>query len=482
LQAAALIEQGQKALAAKDFPAAYAAFVAAYRQSPGADTLFQLGALAAAEGQKVAACDIMRRYLHETAGEGDSPSQKEAQRIVEQNNEPAGEVSVLGARGSFLLADDKLVAVLPLSLPLLLPLGQHTLTVQLGQARVEEQVQVLSGQVTEMRVNQSTGIVVVSQPPAIVVLPEPGSSAPASALVEQALRRAAAREHQAIVTRDQALAQAPTLAGCLDTLACQLDLLAKNAAASALRVRMSGGAGSGPWQIELQLVDGGVGALAATATPSCADCTAEQAAAVVGAAFEPLLQQAAARPRGAIDVHSEPDGADVVLDGEKIGVTPLRASRFAGEYRLVLKKAGHRPYEVPLRVASGGTAQISAVLAPEPEVVAPPAAASPKPPVFRLVQPARPPWRIALGALVGGGGAVTVGFGISALSVDGQCQMQSPPRVCDAFYHSLVPGVLLVGAGALVLAGGITLIAIAVPPARKKIRVAATRSSPPWSW
>jgi hypothetical protein len=60
--------------------------------------------------------------------------------------------------------------------------------------------------------------------------------------------------------------------------------------------------------------------------------------------------------------------------------------------------------------------------------------------------------------------------------------MQSPPRVCDAFYHSLVPGVLLVGAGALVLAGGITLIAIAVPPARKKIRVAATRSSPPWSW
>ena len=183
--------------------------------------LVQLGLLAAAERRAVAARDLLRRYLQEAAGEAESPDQKEAQRLVELDPGPSGEVNVLGARGALVFVDDRLVGALPLAQPLLVPLGTHKVTVELGTQRVEEQLKILSGQVAQMRVNQRTGVVVVSLPQAIIVLPE-GSGGPAMPkLVAQAVKEAAAKDHSAIVTREQAVAQAPALAGCLDKLSRQ---------------------------------------------------------------------------------------------------------------------------------------------------------------------------------------------------------------------------------------------------------------------
>jgi hypothetical protein len=217
-----LLDQARAALSAKDYAAARTALTTAFRQSPGADVLFQLGAVAAAEGQTVAAHDLMRRYLHDTAGEGDNPDQKEAQRISEQDSQPAGEVNVLGARGAIVFIDDKLVGALPLALPLLLPLGLHKVTVELGAQRVEEQIKVLSGQLAEMRVNQRTGVVVVSLPPAIVLVPQESISAPLQKALATALREATPKDRYAVVTREQALAQKPSLATCLDKPSCPL--------------------------------------------------------------------------------------------------------------------------------------------------------------------------------------------------------------------------------------------------------------------
>ena len=211
---------------------------------------------------------------------------------------PAARSTSWAPRGALVLVDDRLVGALPLPLPLLVPLGTHKVTVELGAQRVEESLKILSGQVAQMRVNQRTGVVVVSLPPAIILLPEGSGGAAVAKLVTQAMKEAAVKERSAVVSRDQAVAQAPALAGCLDKLTCQLDLVAQNETPYALRVRLSGGPGRGPWQLELNLIDGGVGAVAATATPSCADCTPEQAAAAAAATLGPLLQEAAqSQPR-----------------------------------------------------------------------------------------------------------------------------------------------------------------------------------------
>ena len=465
-----LLVQGQAALAAGDYRAAQTVLTAAYRKSPGPEILFALGKVAAAQGRGVAARDLLRRYLQETSGDSESPNQKEAQQLVEKAIEASGEVEVLGARGALVLVDDQPVGVLPLPLPLLLPLGSHRVTVELGEQRVEEQIKTLSGQTAQMRFNQRTAVVVVSLPPAIVLLPEGGADAAAHKRVAQALQQAAVKEKQAVVTREQAVAQAPKLAGCLDKLSCQLDLLTQNEAPYALRVRLTGAQAAGSPILELQLIDSGAGAVAATATPSCGECTIEQTAAAAAAALGPLLQQAASRGRGSVELSSQPSAAEVYLAGERVGVTPYRASRFVGSYPLVLRKEGYSPYQTSLAVAAGQTASVNAVLlaaaAGEPE---PAPAGLENTPSARPEKPRRPLWRLITGALLIGGGATVAGFGVGALAINGQCDLEGAPGRCLARYNTLVPGALLVGGGALLIAGGITLAAIPAP--RKSVQV-----------
>lgn len=509
-----LLAQGQAALAAGDYRAAQAALTAAYRKSPGPEILFTLGKVAAAQGRGVAARDLLRRYLQESSGDSESPNQKEAQQLSEKAIEASGEVEVLGARGALVFVDDLLVGALPLPLPLLLPLGSHRVTVELGEQRVEEQIKTLSGQTAQMRFNQRTAVVVVSLPPAIVLLPEGSADAAAHKRVAQALQQAAAKEKQAVVTREQAVAQAPNLAGCLDTLSCQLGLLAQNEAPYALRVRLRDRCAASPaavrgargegrvepssndhcavntagvrdaregakgatekaadsWLLELQLIDSSAGAVAATATPSCGECTLEQTAAAAVAALGPLLQQAASRGRGSVELNSQPSAAEVYLAGERVGVTPYRASRFVGSYPLVLRKEGYSPYQTALAVAAGQTASVNAVLlaaaAAEPE---PAPAELEKTSSAGLAQPRRPLWRLLTGVLLIGGGATVAGFGIGALAINGQCDLEGTPGSCAARYNTLVPGALLVGGGALLIAGGIALAAVPAP--RRKVQV-----------
>lgn len=149
--AAQLLEQGQAALGAKDLAGARRALEQALRVSPSPEALFHLGRLAVAEGRLGPAQDLMRRFLQDTGGETDGPQQKEAQQVLTQPAGPLGEVAVLGARGALVLVDDRPVGALPLVLPLLLPMGTHRVTVELGAQRVEEQVRVLPGQLAEMR-------------------------------------------------------------------------------------------------------------------------------------------------------------------------------------------------------------------------------------------------------------------------------------------------------------------------------------------
>ena len=155
-----------------------------------------------------------------------------------------------------------------------------------------------------------------------------------------------------------------------------------------------------------------------------------------------------------------------------MGLTPYRASRLVGEYSVKVQKAGQQSYEAPLVVTDGKTAALNVVLADMTEIEPPPAELITSGLV--LGRQPRPLWRVITGAALLGGGALLVGFGASALSVDGQCNLESAPVLCDSRYSTLVPGSLLVGAGALLLVGGLTLVAI--PGARKKVSVSAGQS------
>src|SRR5262249_25769596 len=101
------------------------ALSAAYRLWPSPETLYQLGALALAEGRTIEAQDAMRRYLRDTQDDEASPQRQEAQRILQLLAPPSGEVNIVGERAALVLIDDRLLGVLPLPLPLLLPIGEH---------------------------------------------------------------------------------------------------------------------------------------------------------------------------------------------------------------------------------------------------------------------------------------------------------------------------------------------------------------------
>ncbi len=66
---------------------------------------------------------------------------------------------------------------------------------------------------------------------------------------------------------------------------------------------------------------------------------------------------------GSLAVRTVPEGAEVILDGQSRGNTPLDMAGLApGSYRLVLRKAGHEFWTREVGVKGGERAEISAVL------------------------------------------------------------------------------------------------------------------------
>lgn len=330
-----------------------------------------------------------------------------------------------------------------------------------------------------MRFNQSTGVVVVSLPPAIVLLLD-GPAEPQRAVTE-ALAKAALKERHALVSREQALAMVPRLAGCLPTLGCRVELATQNEAPYVLAAQLAGGpppgAAAGAWQLRLQLVDAAVGEVAAEATPACASCTAEQAAGALAAALGPLLTRAAGRPRGTVEITSDPPGAEVFIGGQRVGATPYRGSRYAGELAVEVRRPGLPPYQTTVAVRAGEKASVSPpreVAEAEPPPAQPdrPATLGAAPERYELKQQPRPIWRLATGGVLLGAGLLAAGFGASALSVDGSCDLEADPlSPCTRLYSTGTIGISLIATGAALAVVGAVLVAL--PGPKRPVRLAA---------
>jgi hypothetical protein len=120
--------------------------------------------------------------------------------------------------------------------------------------------------------------------------------------------------------------------------------------------------------IRMVLVDVGKSAAASTASVVCETApTQAQMEELAVAMFEPKSY------RGSIELDCPVAGAEVLLDGKPVGVTPLvgpLGDLPAGEHRLQVRREGHLPFEGQVRVPVGESVRVVAnlptLVVPEP--------------------------------------------------------------------------------------------------------------------
>lgn len=472
-QAGRLLNDARGALQVGDSTTAYKLAAQAYRVGQAPDALFVLGKIALAAKNLLAAQDLLRRYVADPNLEvaADAPDYVEAQRIVERARPPAAQLTVTGDRGALVSVDDRLVGALPLVRPLLIAPGEHKVVLERRGLHVEDIVRVAAGRLAELRVNLSTKALVLTVLPGVLLRQTlPGLSGTEQLGFEQALEAGlSARRLSALTERDSAECGEPAPGACSDPLRCEVEQGKRCDADYLLRTRLETIAGP-PKQLQLSvdLLDVGVGAIAARDVLRCQGCGVTALREQLPAALARLLESGIGRGRGSVDVASQPMAAMVLIDGQPVGVTPFRATLFAGGHQVVLRKEGFADYSQPVDVRDGETAPVLASLQPSA------AAESAKQTTVVIKQAGRPLWRLLAGGVAIGAGAVLLGFGASALSVNGKCvgSTNTPIANCQTIYKTEEAAGGLFGLSFGLMIGG--AVAIAIPPNRPKTAPSAS--------
>ncbi|MCS6913861.1 MAG: PEGA domain-containing protein [Myxococcales bacterium] len=472
-RAAALLEQGRRALQAGNFPEAYRALALAYEQAPGPQVLYQLGLLAEAEGRTLEAQDLMQRYLEETDPEEDDPAARSrAQRIVSQARPPCSQVSVLGERRALVYLDQRLLGVLPLPLPLLVSPGPHRIAVQSGGKRLESHINVPLDRTVQVRFDARAGVVVVTLPPAVLLIEHVHNvPAPVQEHLLRQTERAVRGANLEPLPREVARELKPQLTACLEAGSCQ-DRIRPRADLEWVLVTRVEAAESAT--LSAQIIDLTTGQEAAQAGRSCPGCSPEQLGEAMAALVTEVANRGTARGRGVLEVRSDPP-AEVLVGTQRLGTTPLRRLLLDGPVEVRLTQAGYRVEQRTVVIRDRETTALEVQLEmdppePAPPPLAPPVAQTPPPPP-RPAPARRPPWRLGLGIGALGAGLLLGGFGISALSVAESCIAEPipPARVCRQVYDTIPAGAGLLAASGVLLVGGTVLIAL--PPARQKVQL-----------
>lgn len=185
------------------------------------------------------------------------------------------------------------------------------------------------------------------------------------------------------------------------------------------RYRVKRGSGEGKaataWKLSVEILDVEVGAMGAKLTEECAACTDKQAAEKLGDMVKRAVIECVARPRGGLEVRSEPSGAAVFVDGTELGITPYKRVTFAGSHKVVLRHVGFRSEQVDVVVEDGQKQKIERKLA---------SGADPAPVIVMEKAPVYKKWWfwVALG------GAAVVAAGVTAGVVIGT---RSTPTTMD---------------------------------------------------
>lgn len=441
----------------------------AYRSSPAPELLYELAVLANLSGRRVEAHDLMRRFLADPLSVPGSHGWAEAEQLVGQPRPPAGEVQVVADDEGLIVADGQLLGALPLSLPLLLPVGRHQIRLEMQGKTMGAAVDILDGRAVELRFNRASGAVVVTLPPAAILLSSGGATSLPPDLwrrVQETTSKALQRARLALYDREAALRRVPNLASCLSTLPCQAQLAVRSDVEYLLTMTFPPAVGDGELRLRLGLVDAEVAAEAAGTELRCPRCTPDQLLGRLSEALARLIKEGAGRGRGVLIVRSNPVGAEVRWGEQVLGQTPYQHAAFAGSLTLRLNKPGFAPVSRDVIVTEGKPATLEVALEP---VAAPPV--SPVPPPAIAASPTapaagRPRWRLVTGAVTLAVGLGLVGLGISGVAVDGQCVVppQPPMLNCRDRFDTLGKGAVLIGVGSGLSLAGVVLMAW--PPGR----------------
>jgi hypothetical protein len=467
-----------------EYPAAIKKAEDAYRQSPSPELLLQLGLLADGQSRTLDAQDFLRRYLADPLVDANAPGRAEAERVLAKTRPASGEVQIIADQNGMVTMDGRLVGSLPLSAPLLVSPGKHNVTLELRDRTMKGQLKAVEGRGMEMNFSRANGAVVVTLPTAVIVVPRFAGAVPGQEMqrkFQQAAELGVTQGRLAVFSKDVALKKAEKAAECLDTVDCQAQLATENDVDYVLVVQVDRKVSAPPappatparpgaapppppppgketWGMRLSLVDAESVDVASSAEPSCPGCGGDQLVAAVSEQVRNMIKEAQAKGRGSWAITSEPPGATIRVGNRVIGKTPLSRAALAGSFELVFEKPEFKTEKKQVEVQAGQKAQVSVTLTPA-EVKAPTVATVVEKPVAPPVK--RPLWRIVTGSLLAAAGVGVLGFGLSALSVNGQCVAQpiAPATQClDRFSTGTVGGALT-GVGAAALVGGILMIA-----------------------
>lgn len=425
-----------------------------YRKAPSPEPLFAIGRLTYILGRTVEAQDLMRRYLADPLTDAAAPNRLEAQRIAELPRVPSGEVQVVAEQEGLISIDGRLAGVLPLPLPLLVSVGQHVVSLEMRDKTMKGKIKVLDGRGAVMRFSTASGAVLVTLPPAAIVLPryvgrfQPDAQRRLQQLVEQRLQKA----RLAAYSKEAALSKAPELVSCQATQPCQVQLCKKSEVEYALPIVVE--RRGNDVALKLQLIDSETETVAASAERDCAACSPAAVNVVVDELLERVLKEGAGRPRGTLSVTSQPGGADVYEGEQLLGKTPYEHIALTGNHELVVRQPGYAPGQVTVQVLEGKKATGEVTLA----------LANPAKP------PSRPRWRVLAGVALVGTGLLFGGIGISGIALDNTCAVaaDSPGGQCRERFDTKPAGGALLGIGLGMTAAGTILLAVPLFPGEKR--------------
>lgn len=466
--AKALVVRGTTALAAGDLVGARRSLEEAYRTSRRPEVLYQLGRLALAAGRPVEAHDLLRRYLADPTREPDEEATKAAEGTIGQPLPAKGSIVILSDPGALVTVDEHVVGTLPLPLPLLVSAEFHTVTLDFPGKKLEVPVQVQSGRTSDVRVSRTSGAVLVSVLPAIVMYLEPTELPPdAKKALGDALEQAVHDEQQTLLDVDAALLQAPELKDCVSKDACLRQLAEKNKVDFVVvqRTQLEGKAQDTKWKTTLRLLRSHIVEPAATTEVTCEKCAPDAAAAQLKEATSKLLTDGLGRAHGQLRVTTEPAAATLRLGDRTAVPSPLETSLWAGSYQLTVSHPGYQPERRAIEV--GSQPQLINVTLNREALLSPP----PPPKQLQWESAPRPRWRLVAGAISLGLGVGLIGLGAVGIARDGACidTPDTPGGACQNVYNTLVGGGVGIGLGAALAIGGTVLLSL--PPPKRQVLV-----------
>lgn len=466
-----LLDKATAAVNVDDFIKAEKLLADSYRLSPRPEVLYQLGRIAVRMRRPLEAQDLMRRYLADSSRLPDEAAAREAEAITSEPLPTHGSLSIQAEAGAIVYVDGRLVGSLPLSQPLLLSVGSHSVSLLVAAGRIESTVQISAGQGSELRPSPLATETAQRSLPSLVIYSElallaptsggsPGSLAPRSKrLVENALAQAVREERYTAISTEVALLQGSDLRSCLGTDRCQRSLARANQAEFVLTARGTASAnGKATYGFDVALLRVDIAEPAASATMRCEDCETEQAVQKLRETAAKVLSDGLHRPRGRLQLTSGPNAIMLRIDQRPEQISPLEEPVWAGTRVISSRHPGFLPYERSVEVKDGETLAFHVELSDERGSYTPRAR-----PRYELLP--RPKWRLAVGGAGVGAGVALLVLGIVGVAQDGACK--DAPSVtgaaCPLVYDTAGLGGGAIGLGLALTAGGAVLLALPGP-------------------